>query len=102
MPQPRITLVRYTHEDGKQLLRSFVFGGDYAGRRPPRGAPPECLAEMLLEDLKPDSPADAFMRALDAALFYERADILPQIRSMLTAQERDAADVERSAWRLRM
>ena len=102
LPPPPITLVRCTPEEGKRRLRSYVFGGMHAGRRPPRGISREALPEMLEENLQPNTSAEALMRILDTALFYESVEILPLIRARLNAREATADDVERSAWCLQM
>ena len=101
MPIP-ITQVRYSPEEGEQVLRRFIFGGPYAGRRPPRGVPPPTVVEFIVENVKPDAKPHVFLRTVDTALFYESKEILPHIRQMLTARETDSRSVQRSAYCLQL
>jgi len=56
------------------------------------------VSQVIKKDLKPDSPPDAYAKMVGILRFYERADCLPHIRQVLTGQEQNQADIERSAY----
>jgi hypothetical protein len=95
-----ITVVRLDERSARERLQHFLFSGMYGGARVPRGIKPEFVAAFINEKLKPDSPPDAYRRALEVVRFYERADTLDTFRQALTGKEKDPADVVRAAYAL--
>ncbi|MGB2821313.1 MAG: hypothetical protein WBF17_10055 [Phycisphaerae bacterium] len=98
MAEVRITTVRYTEEDARQALRRFVFGGFRAGNRAPRGLPPELVSEFIEEEIGPDSPPDAYAKALILLRFYERPDVVEPLRSVLPSEVASENDLRRAAF----
>jgi len=98
MAKIKITAVRYNERQGRELLINYIFGGFRAGPRVPRGIDPELVSQVIEEELKPDSPPDAYANTVKILRFYERADCLPHIRRALTGQEREVGDISRSAY----
>ncbi len=95
-----MTLVRYTEQQSRELLQSYIFAGKYGPLRAPRGIEPELVSQFIREKLQPSSSADAYASVLELIRFYERADVLPHIRLALTGHEADATDLLRSAYAL--
>ena len=93
----QITLVRFDDERARHLLDNYVFGGWYSPSRAPRGISPELVALFLQEELQPDSPPEAYGRAVELLQFYERADLLPHLRAGLKRQPESGADLLRAA-----
>jgi len=98
MANIRITTVRYNEKQGREVLVNYIFGGFRAGPRVPRGIDPELVSQVIEEELKPDSPPDAYANTVKILRFYERSDCLPYIRRVLTGQEQKPADINRSAY----
>jgi hypothetical protein len=92
-----ITVVRLDERSARERLHIFILSGMYGGARVPRGIEPRVVSEFIAEHLKPDSPPDAYRRALDVIRFYERADTLPVFRKALSGKEATPSDVHRSA-----
>ncbi len=79
-------------------MRNYIFGGFRAGPRVPRGIDPDLVSQVIVEQLKLDSPPDAYGKTVRVLRFYESSDCLPHIRRVLTGQEKERADVARSAY----
>ena len=98
MANIRITTVRYNEKQGREVLVNYIFGGFRAGPRVPRGIDPELVSQVIEEELKPDSPSDAYSKTVKILRFYEKSDCLPHIRRVLTGQEKEPDEVARSAY----
>jgi hypothetical protein len=96
----QITVVRYDASSARAQLSMYMFDKRYGGPRVPRGIEPELVSDFIQERLEPDSPADAFRRAVEVLRFYERPDALRTMRRALTGHESTAEDVMRSAYAL--
>jgi hypothetical protein len=95
---PGLTTVRYSEEEGRELLRLFIFGGMLGPGRVPRGIEPRLVLEFIQQELKPDSEPDAYGKALEALRFYEGEDAVPHLMTALNGKEANAADLRRSAY----
>src|SRR3954463_2020961 len=93
-----ITRVRHSEEESRVLLATFIFEGKYGGSRVPRGIEPEFVSRFIRESLQPGSASNAYASILEVIRFYERADVLSNLRQALTAHEASAEDVLRSAY----
>jgi len=93
-----ITLVRWTGQDAAAQLQGFVFGGLFAGNRPPRGIDPEFVSYWILENITASTGAMPISNLLNLLRFYERADVLPHLARTLTRQEPDGRALTRSLY----
>lgn len=101
MPNPiPITVVRYDAASARERLHTYIFEGRYGGGRPPRGVEPALVSEYIQENIKPDSPPDAYLRVAELLRFYERPDALRTVRLALTGHESTPVDAMRSAYAL--
>jgi hypothetical protein len=97
-----ITIVRHMKQTADPQLHGFVFGGYYAGRRPPRGIDPEYLSRWVRQSIKAASSPDSFAKVVELIRFYERSDFLDHFGAMLQRSERDDRSFGRSAYILQM
>jgi len=97
-PQIRITTVRYDEIHGRQALRNYIFGGIRSVPRVPRGVEPELVSRFITEEIGADSPPDAYGKMVNVLRFYERADCLPHLRKILKGEEKNTAELLRSAF----
>jgi hypothetical protein len=98
MTDLRITTVRYNEDQARQTLKTFLFGGYRVSPRVPRGIEPDLVSEIIQEELKPDSPPDAYRKAVETLRFYEQNKCLDHLRRVLTGAEKDRPDLLRSAY----
>src|SRR5690606_9473423 len=79
-------------------LRTFVFGGSFATLRVPRGIDPAHVAEFVATQLRLDSEASAYERALEAIRFYERPDAALSMARVLAVPVETVDDLSRAAY----
>lgn len=93
-----ITLVRWSNRDATLKLETFIHGGRYAGRRPPRGIDPDFVSYWIGENVRGDCPPGSMMRVVDTLRFYSRADVLDTLARMLTRSETEERSFRRSLY----
>ena len=96
----RITTVRHGPEKARELLRGHVFGGKYKIPRVPRGIDPAFVSRFIIEEIKPDSPRDAYQKTLEVVRFYERQDVVDHLMRALSRREAEFVDLMRSLYAL--
>ena len=93
-----ITLVRWPSRDAARLLDTFVNGGRFGTRRPPRGIDPEYVSYWIRENIKADCGPAVMMRTVDLLRFYERRDVLEHTSRFLTRNESDEGAFRRAMY----
>jgi hypothetical protein len=93
-----VTHVRLGNRDAAARLNGFVFGGDDACRRPPRGINPEFVSYWIREFVKPTASSTLLMRVVDVLRFYERSDVLDRLSRFLTRTGADPESFARNAY----
>ena len=102
MPPFSITVVRHTEESARTALANYLFAPRMKPVRAPRGLPPQTVSDYFNEKLKEDLSPLVWLRTGDVLRFYERTDVLETVRQVFRATERDARDLRRSAYALRI
>jgi hypothetical protein len=97
LPFP-ITHVRWPSRDAAPKLERFVFGGVYAGNRPPRGIDPDYVAYWIRENVKPDSSPLSLLRVAHLLRFYERGDVLDFISRFLSRTDATDTGFDRNSY----
>jgi hypothetical protein len=98
MANLRITTVRYGDVQAREQLTTYLLGGFRVGPRVPRGIEPDLVSEIIQEELNPNSPPDAYRKAVETLRFYEQDKCLDHLRRALTGAEKDRTDLLRSAY----
>lgn len=83
MSRITITRARLSEHDGFDVLRRYVFSGQYGGVRVPRGVPEGVVVKFIQHDINAETDAECYPRLVDVMRFYEPAPALPSLLRLL-------------------
>lgn len=97
MAEIPITVVRFDDAQARDLLETFVFGGMFGGARAPRGIEPDFVTQFVQERLTAESGPIAYSQVGELMRFYERTDLVSQMRLGLSEDVSDEKSFRRAA-----